>query len=303
MEDCFKDEMERNPSTTTTSTSTTSLPAITTPTTTTSTTSTSTTTTTTSTSTTTTTTIFKTTISTTASTATISPIGLNKTTIMSNSTNKSNLTDIESVDYLDIANSILEAGKKTFTELYIKSSHFEQFYFLIALSHLIITILHSLFLFPVLKHVFFHLVNLLVHAVRFILSKLCCCFTRCIARSSSRLLNKSYTRLNTESGSMGNQIPLLSLDSPLNGNQLQSSTAKDLLSCRQLLRSVSFWLIVGLFFIYGGLLFNFLIFMPSYLDERITVEHSNQKNQTVYLFLFSLVVGRVLLISFGSHLG
>ena len=220
-----------------------------------------------------------------------------------NLTVKTNSTNIESVDYLDIANSILEAGKKTFTELYIKSSNFEQFYFLIALSHLIITILHSLFLFPVLKHMFFYLVNLLVHAVRFICSKLCCCFTRCITRNSSRLLNKSYTRLNTESNSMGNQIPLLSLDSPLNNNQLQSSTAKDLLSCRQLLRSISFWLIVGLYFIYGGLLLNFLIFMPSYLDERITIEHSNQKNQTVNLFLFSLIVGRVFVMIFGSHLG
>jgi fucose permease len=119
-------------------------------------------------------------------------------------------------------------------------------------------------------------------------------------KSSKIKLTKTYKRLDSEiihsKANDENNIPLLSANN-------SSIAAYNFLSFRQLVRMPSFWLIMMLFFIYGGLICNFIIFMPDYLESRITSDNLNQKNFLVELFFSSFIIGRCLTLLFARDLG
>lgn len=93
--------------------------------------------------------------------------------------------------------------------------------------------------------------------------------------------------------------PLRSLQVPLDKSS-KSEFSLGIVTCQEIISSVGFWLIMVMFFLYGGLLLNFLLFMKLYLTSQLGRAQHNHISLIFNMFLVSFMVGRISIILINS---
>lgn len=93
--------------------------------------------------------------------------------------------------------------------------------------------------------------------------------------------------------------PLRSLQVPLAKNS-KSELSLNVVTCQEVISSVGFWLILVMFFLYGGLLLNFLLFLKLYLTSKLGKAKHNHISLIYNMFLVSFMIGRICIILINS---
>lgn len=177
---------------------------------------------------------------------------------------------------------------KKLNEFYSNMNHLQMVYTILGVLQLIVTALYSLLALPYLSAL---LVSIFKASIRLV--ELICCWRLCF---TSKKKKKSERRSN---GGLVESMPMRfkrlrvgsdeqSFDEDdedsemLNGgfNYRIEEHADDSFvesnGRRAFLRSGSFWLLFALFFLYGALFIDFLLFMNSYLISRLSSSNFNQ---------------------------
>ncbi len=98
-----------------------------------------------------------------------------------------------------------------------------------------------------------------------------------------------------------NVIPLQSLQAHFASSK--TDLPLNIVTCQEVISSVGFWLILTMFFLYGGLLLNFLLFMKLYLTSQLGWTQHNHISLIFNMFLVSFMIGRVVIILISSLIG
>lgn len=202
-------------------------------------------------------------------------------TLMSeNSTNNDFKNNNDNV--YKIANDLFNSGKEKFETLMQSGHELERLYGVLALAYLLLAFMHSLFIFKLIKRVFFGFFNTLI-----LLSRLICC----IKSESKNTISYNRVLNNDADSNLADiqSIPLLSLKSPYIGPDNEKIIS---FTCKEVTRNSGLWVILISFFVYGGLLFNFILFLDLFLKEKF----ENRLDYVFKIFLVSFLIGRGLLI-------
>lgn len=216
----------------------------------------------------------------------------------------------DTTDYIDMAMDFMGVWTKKFSEFYSTMNNLQMFYTILGVLNLLVTGLYSLLALPYLAALIKSVVRL-----GFKLIELVCCWRLCCAHrmSKKKRVNSNNNgndqvpmrfkrlRMNDDNDDDGwvdinNDEDETQMLNSRNGgggglfkyriqndheyddedDDFLSSESRDYLAQRNFLRVGSFWSSLSLFFLYGSLLSNFLLFMNSYLISRLSASHYNQ---------------------------